>query len=104
MPSEDGKDSEMMDEDEVEEVDSDEWEEENPIEDNNCLFCLHHSRNLVKNLHHMMKAHTFFIPDIEYCVDLPGLLTYLGEKVSKGLFVSLKYYIRSYYVCFCFLF
>lgn len=75
------------DDEDIEEVDSDEWDEEaeNPIDDDNCLFCLHHSRNLVKNLHHMTQAHTFFIPDIEYCVDLPGLLSYLGEKITQGL-------------------
>ncbi|CAH0560373.1 unnamed protein product [Brassicogethes aeneus] len=69
-----------------EEVDSDEWEEdtENPIDNNDCIFCLHHSRNLIKNLEHMTIAHSFFIPDIEYCVDLEGLLRYLGEKISDG--------------------
>lgn len=32
----------------------------------------------------MTKAHGFFIPDIEYLVDLEGLIRYLGEKVSVG--------------------
>lgn len=77
---------EKEDESDIEEVDSDEWneDEENPIDDNNCLFCLHHSRNLLKNLQHMTEAHTFFIPDIEYCVDIEGLLRYLGEKIAQG--------------------
>ncbi|KAJ8969985.1 hypothetical protein NQ317_007032 [Molorchus minor] len=63
-----------------EEVDSDEWEDdtENPIDNNDCLFCLHHSHNFIKNLEHMTIAHSFFIPDIEYCTDLNGLLRYLG--------------------------
>ncbi|XP_044727648.1 zinc finger protein 622 [Chrysoperla carnea] len=71
---------------EIEEVDSDEWDEdtENPIEGNNCLFCSHHSKNLVKNLNHMTVAHSFFIPDVEYCTDVKGLLMYLGEKVTQG--------------------
>ena len=30
---------------------------------------------------HMTKLHGLFLPDIEYLVDLPGLLGYLGEKV-----------------------
>ncbi|XP_049769042.1 zinc finger protein 622 [Schistocerca cancellata] len=71
---------------EIEEVDSDEWDEDsedNPILNNNCLFCSHHSRNLMKNLKHMSVAHSFFIPDAEYVVDLKGLLMYLGEKVSQ---------------------
>ncbi|KAG0316560.1 hypothetical protein BGZ99_006829 [Dissophora globulifera] len=36
------------------------------------------------NVEHMTKAHGFFIPDIEYLVDLEGLIKYLGEKVSVG--------------------
>ena len=31
---------------------------------------------------HMMNAHSFFIPDIEFLVDLKGLIEYLGEKIS----------------------
>ena len=33
-------------------------------------------------MEHMAREHSFFIPDIEYLVNLPGLLAYLGEKVS----------------------
>uniref|UniRef100_A0A8C5QEP5 Cytoplasmic 60S subunit biogenesis factor ZNF622 n=1 Tax=Leptobrachium leishanense TaxID=445787 RepID=A0A8C5QEP5_9ANUR len=53
-----------------------------PITD--CLFCSHHSRSLVKNVAHMTKVHSFFIPDIEYLQDLQELITYLGEKVGVG--------------------
>ncbi|NXT25349.1 ZN622 protein, partial [Syrrhaptes paradoxus] len=53
-----------------------------PVTD--CLFCPHHSRSLMKNVAHMTKAHSFFIPDIEYLVDLRGLIKYLGEKVGVG--------------------
>ncbi|XP_041100396.1 zinc finger protein 622-like [Polyodon spathula] len=49
-----------------------------------CLFCSHHSRSLMKNLAHMTKVHSFFIPDIEFLVDLRALLRYLGEKVGVG--------------------
>lgn len=49
-----------------------------------CLFCLHESDSLESNIEHMAKAHSFFIPDIEYVTDLLGLVTYLGEKVSVG--------------------
>uniref|UniRef100_A0A336LMG6 CSON012274 protein n=1 Tax=Culicoides sonorensis TaxID=179676 RepID=A0A336LMG6_CULSO len=72
---------------EAEEVDSDEWEEdenfENPITNNNCLFCDHHSKNIVNNVKHMSVEHSFFIPDAEFCIDLEGLLAYLGEKICK---------------------
>ncbi|KAI5774631.1 ZNF622-like protein [Gulo gulo luscus] len=53
-----------------------------PITD--CLFCPHHSSSLVKNVAHMTKVHSFFIPDIEYLSDLKGLIRYLGEKVGVG--------------------
>ncbi|KAJ8942920.1 hypothetical protein NQ314_009895 [Rhamnusium bicolor] len=89
IPKIENKSSSMdIDEDqsELEEVDSDEWDEdiENPIDNNDCLFCSHHSRNFIKNLEHMTIVHSFFIPDIEYCTDLNGLLRYLGEKISVG--------------------
>lgn len=44
-----------------------------------CLFCSHHSRSLMKNIAHMTKVHSFFIPDLEFLVDLRGLIRYLGE-------------------------
>lgn len=44
-----------------------------------CLFCSHHSRSLMKNIAHMTKVHSFFIPDVEFLVDLRGLIRYLGE-------------------------
>lgn len=73
---------------EIVEVDSDEWDEEysdnNLILQNNCLFCSNHSASLTKNVKHMTEAHSFFIPDIEYVVDMKGLLLYLGEKVCQG--------------------
>ncbi|XP_023934500.2 cytoplasmic 60S subunit biogenesis factor ZNF622 [Bicyclus anynana] len=75
---------------EIEELDSDEWDElrvkgsDSLIKPKDCLFCTHHSKNMVKNLKHMSAAHSFFIPDVEYCVDVKGLLLYLGEKISQG--------------------
>nr|XP_056710504.1 cytoplasmic 60S subunit biogenesis factor ZNF622 [Euleptes europaea] len=53
-----------------------------PVTD--CLFCSHHSSSLMKNVSHMTKVHSFFIPDIEYLVDLRELIKYLGEKVGVG--------------------
>lgn len=70
----------------VEEFDSDEWEDigPNPIADNNCIFCDEHSVDLLENLKHMSLAHSFFVPDADYCVDLEGLLFYLGDKVCNN--------------------
>lgn len=64
----------------------DDWDDvENPIDKNDCIFCLHHSRSFMANLDHMTIVHSFFIPDIEYCSDVQGLLSYLGSKVSAGI-------------------
>ncbi|KAI0356180.1 hypothetical protein OH77DRAFT_1452953 [Trametes cingulata] len=49
-----------------------------------CLFCNTTSSSLDDNLTHMSVAHSFFIPDAEYLVDLVGLITYLGEKIAVG--------------------
>ncbi|KAL1942644.1 hypothetical protein VTO73DRAFT_4884 [Trametes versicolor] len=49
-----------------------------------CLFCPVSSASLDDNLTHMSAAHSFFIPDAEYLVDLVGLITYLGEKIAVG--------------------
>ena len=49
-----------------------------------CLFCTNESPSIQENLTHMYSAHSFFIPDAEYLVDLSGLISYLGEKVAVG--------------------
>lgn len=49
-----------------------------------CLFCPHHSHSLLKNLAHMTKVHSFFLPDLEFLINLKGLICYLGEKVGAG--------------------
>ncbi|KAI6046184.1 C2H2 type zinc-finger-domain-containing protein [Pisolithus marmoratus] len=49
-----------------------------------CLFCAMVSTEISENLTHMASVHSFFVPDAEYLVDLPGLLTYLGEKITIG--------------------
>lgn len=32
----------------------------------------------------MARTHGFYVPYLDYCVDLPGLITYLQEKVYVG--------------------
>ncbi|KAF9185237.1 hypothetical protein BGZ51_002761 [Haplosporangium sp. Z 767] len=54
------------------------------LELTDCLFCTEKAETFESNVDHMTKAHGFFIPDIEYLVDLEGLIRYLGEKVSVG--------------------
>ncbi|XP_037010461.2 cytoplasmic 60S subunit biogenesis factor ZNF622 [Artibeus jamaicensis] len=82
-----GEDAESMDE--LEEQDAEEKEARGSaplgaISIKDCLFCPHHSSSLMKNVAHMTKIHSFFIPDIEYLSDLKGLIQYLGEKVGVG--------------------
>ncbi|KAM6222572.1 cytoplasmic 60S subunit biogenesis factor ZNF622 [Rhynchocyon petersi] len=91
LECEDAEEVEDAAEDEDDDEDEDEEQERTegqplagaiPVTD--CLFCPHHSCSLVKNVAHMTKVHSFFIPDIEYLSDLKGLIRYLGEKVGVG--------------------
>ncbi|XP_033854645.2 cytoplasmic 60S subunit biogenesis factor ZNF622-like [Acipenser ruthenus] len=81
---EDLEDEEMEEESEQGETTHSEGTPPGVIAVTDCLFCSHHSRSLMKNLAHMTKVHSFFIPDIEFLVDLRALLKYLGEKVGVG--------------------
>ncbi|XP_019344183.1 cytoplasmic 60S subunit biogenesis factor ZNF622 isoform X1 [Alligator mississippiensis] len=76
--------AEMEDEEEDEQIDTEGTPAMGAIPAMDCLFCLHHSSSLMKNVAHMTKVHSFFIPDIEYLMDLKGLIKYLGEKVGIG--------------------
>jgi pre-60S factor REI1 len=49
-----------------------------------CLFCTQDYGSLEENLTHMSTAHSFFIPDAEYLIDISGLISYLGEKIAVG--------------------
>ncbi|KAI9012070.1 C2H2 type zinc-finger-domain-containing protein [Phycomyces nitens] len=54
------------------------------LEETDCLFCTHKAATFEENMDHMTTVHSFFIPDIDYLVDLRGLIRYLGEKISVG--------------------
>lgn len=47
-----------------------------------CLFCSRKFEEISENMAHMAETHSFFVPDLEYCVNLTGLLAYLGEQIS----------------------
>jgi len=49
-----------------------------------CLFCPQVSVSLDDNLTHLSLAHSFFIPDAQYLIDISGLILYLGEKIAVG--------------------
>lgn len=48
-----------------------------------CLFCHHTTDHFDSNLQHMVQQHGFFLPDVEYLVNAPGLISYLFEKVVQ---------------------
>jgi pre-60S factor REI1 len=75
-------DNEPMEEEEQEE----EQEEEEPPEINpkQSLFDNHISPSLKANVSYMTANYSFYIPDIEYLIDLEGLLGYCSEKVRLG--------------------
>lgn len=54
------------------------------------MFCSHQSENFVDNVKHMSIAHSFFIPDADYLVDMEGLLVYLADKITKGTTVEVN--------------
>lgn len=71
----------------VESLESEEWIKESKYlayEYNNCLFCNRRSKSVMCILKHMMKKHSFFIPDLEFCVDPSGLLEYLELKICTA--------------------
>ena len=76
--------SSSADESDDDDDDDDDDIEEDTLELTDCLFCPHHSVTFEDNMKHMTKFHSFFIPDLEFVVDLKGLFGYLGEKVSIG--------------------
>jgi pre-60S factor REI1 len=49
-----------------------------------CLFCPQVSVSLDDSLTHMSLVHSFFIPDAQFLIDIPGLILYLGEKIVVG--------------------
>jgi pre-60S factor REI1 len=49
-----------------------------------CLFCWLEHASVEASLKHMLETHSFFIPDVEFCDDLIGLLEYLHAKIIEG--------------------
>ncbi|PBP21234.1 C2H2 finger domain protein [Diplocarpon rosae] len=48
-----------------------------------CLFCNSVSPLLKSNISHMSHAHSFFIPDLEYLIDVESFLNYLSTVISE---------------------
>lgn len=94
----DGEDDDDMEDEEEEAMDQEQGDSSAPSESRpaplprslpvtDCLFCPHHSRSLLKNLAHMTTVHSFFLPDVEFLVDLKGLIRYLGEQGGGACWV-----------------
>ncbi|KAF9175253.1 hypothetical protein BGX21_006541 [Mortierella sp. AD011] len=49
-----------------------------------CLFCSHEATDAISNYEHMRATHGFFLPSFERLIDLPGMLTYLSEKLVEN--------------------
>lgn len=92
----------IEDDDNMDDLDSEEWEDlaDNPIDNNDCVFCNHHSDDFVENMKHMCITHSFFVPDADYCIDVRELMVYLGEKITKG---KQKYVMYNYLHNFMFI-
>lgn len=54
------------------------------LDANSCLFCPRTFSDLETNLKHMGHNHSFYVPDLAYCVDIPGLLAHLGQDIALG--------------------
>ncbi|KAI7890796.1 non-SMC mitotic condensation complex subunit 1 [Mucor mucedo] len=52
------------------------------LNQDHCLFCNIVHSDFESNLKHMTLAHGFFLPDVEYLEDAPGLVLYLAEKIQ----------------------
>jgi len=58
-------------------------EDDEPPTPRRCLFDRKRFNGVNECLAYMEKTYSFFIPDQEYCTDLPGLLIRLGQKISE---------------------
>ncbi|KAL3674185.1 hypothetical protein V7S43_000145 [Phytophthora oleae] len=75
---------EMTEEELAKEIE--EYKKKVPLEKEDCIFCTHHAADFDSCLSHMLKEHGFFIPDVDFLVDLEGLINYLSEKVKVGFY------------------
>lgn len=57
---------------------------EKTMSERDSLFDSQSFSSLEENISYMEKKYSLYIPNREYLVDLPGLIKYLGQKVSLG--------------------
>ncbi|RMJ28526.1 C2H2 finger domain protein [Aspergillus sp. HF37] len=59
-------------------------EEEGKYWETHCLFCNSPSPDIQANVDHMSRAHSTFIPERDFLVDLNGLIHYLHRKITEN--------------------
>lgn len=57
--------------------------EEETFNPRQCLFCNTETTSLDSNLEHMALAHSFFVPDTEFLIDVESFLSYLFAIISR---------------------
>ena len=83
--AEPGNDDNKMDEDQPESTTGGGGEDPTPaIDPCQSLFDNTLHRSPAASLSYMSQKYGFFLPDVEYCIDLEGLLGYCQEKVKLG--------------------
>lgn len=80
-----GSELKEMTEEELEK-EVEEYKKHVPLSIEDCIFCTHRATDLASCLTHMLNEHGFFIPDMEFLVDVKGLIGYLAEKVKIGFY------------------
>eukprot|EP00928_Gymnodinium_smaydae_P079251 TRINITY_DN63224_c0_g1_i1.p1 TRINITY_DN63224_c0_g1~~TRINITY_DN63224_c0_g1_i1.p1 ORF type:complete len:558 (+),score=184.57 TRINITY_DN63224_c0_g1_i1:53-1726(+) len=58
-------------------------EEQEPPSPRRCLFDRRHFETVDACLAYMEKKYSFFVPDRDYCTDVPGLLLHLRKKINE---------------------
>ncbi|KJE89661.1 zinc finger protein [Capsaspora owczarzaki ATCC 30864] len=76
--------TETAEDDEEEDLEAEYLARAVELSEEDCLFCSRKSASFEANMEHMAYDHSFFIPDMQYLVDLRGLIKYLGEKIGTG--------------------
>ncbi|QIX01819.1 hypothetical protein AMS68_007336 [Peltaster fructicola] len=66
----------------AEDEDDEDEDYEHTADPSQCLFCNYVSDSMDNNTNHMNRQHGFFVPEREYLVDMPGLITHLSETIQ----------------------
>ena len=54
------------------------------LDETHCLFDGSKHATIQDNVEYMANRYSFFIPDIEYLTDLPGMISFLALKLTEG--------------------